>query len=84
MELTERQKQAIARNNAMLRIKNCIATLKSIKDDTFKSYLLKGMINPAIITLEKLLEHMKASKLSSYKTYIDECQTVKNYNYGRS
>lgn len=77
MVLTERQKKAIARNSAMFRIKSCIATLKSIKDDTFKSYLLKGMINPAIITLEKLLEHMRTSKLSSYETYLDEYQTVK-------
>ena len=77
MVLTERQKKAIARNNAMFRIKSCIATLKSIKDDPFKSYLLKGMINPAIITLEKLLEHMKTSKLSSYETYLDQYQTIK-------
>lgn len=77
MVLTERQQKAIARNNAMFRIKSCIATLKSIKDDTFKSYLLKGMINPAIVTLEKLLEHMKTSKLSSYETYLNEYQTIK-------
>lgn len=75
--VTERQKKATARNNAILRIKGCIATLRSIKDDTFKSYLLKGMINPAIITLEKLLEHMKDSKLSSYETYLDQYQTIK-------
>lgn len=75
--VTERQKKAIARNNAILRIKGCIATLRSIKDDTFKSYLLKGMINPAIITLEKLLEHMKDSKLSSYEIYLDQYQTIK-------
>lgn len=77
MVLTERQKKAIVRNNAMFRIKGCIATLRSIKDDTFKSYLLKGMINPAIITLEKLLEHMKTSRLSSYENYLDQYQTIK-------
>lgn len=77
MVLTERQKKAIARNNAIFRIKNCIATLRSIKDNTFKSYLLKGMINPAIITLEKLLEHMKTSRLSSYEDYLDQYQTIK-------
>lgn len=77
MVLTERQKKAIARNSAILRIKGCIATLRSIKDNTFKSYLLKGMINPAIITLEKLLEHMKTSRLSSYEDYLDQYQTIK-------
>lgn len=77
MVLTERQKKAIVRNNAMFRIRGCIATLRSIKDIAFKSYLLKGMINPAIITLEKLLEHMRTSKLSSYENYLDQYQTIK-------
>lgn len=75
MALTERQRKAIACSNAILRIKGCIANLKSIKDNIFRSYILKGMINSIIISLEKLLEYMQKSKLSSYETYLDEYQT---------
>ena len=77
MMLTERQKQAINRSKAIFRLKGCIATLKYIKEDIFRSYMLKGMINSAIITLERLLDHIQVSKLSSYETYLQDYKPIK-------
>ena len=70
--LTTKQKQAISRNRAMFQIKGAIVNLRAVKDDCFRSYVLKGMVNSAIITLERLLEHMKSSRYSSYETYLND------------
>ena len=70
--LTTKQRQAITRGRAMFQIKGAIANLRSVKDNYFRSYVLKGMINSAIITLERLLEHMKSSRYSSYETYLND------------
>lgn len=76
-ELTDKQKKAIARNNAIRRLRYCILNLRGIKDNLFHSYMLKGMINSAILSLEKLLEHLQRSKLSSYNTYLDDFNKIR-------
>ena len=75
--LTTKQKQAICRGRAMFLIKGAVVQLKSVKENCFRSYLLKGMINSAIITLERLLEHMKSSRYSSYETYLNDFYSSK-------
>ena len=70
--LTTKQKQAITRNKAMFQIKGAITHLRIVKDDCFRSPVLKGMINSAILSLEHLLKHMESSRYSSYETYLDD------------
>ena len=70
--LTKKQKQAVTRNRAVFQIKGAITHLKIVKDECFRSIVLKGMINSAIITLERLLDHMKSSRYSSYEEYLND------------
>lgn len=70
--LTTKQKQAITRNRAMFQISGAIKHLETVKEECFRSIVLKGMINSAIITLKHLLEHMKSSRYSSYEEYLND------------
>lgn len=69
MVLSQKQKKNISRSKAIFLIKGNIATLKFCKDRLFRSYVLKGMINSAIISLEHLLTHMQ-SRYSNEKNYV--------------
>ena len=75
--LTTKQKQDICRGGALFLIKGAVVQLKSVKENCFRSYLRKGIIISAIITLERLLEHMKSSRYSSYETYLNDFYSSK-------
>lgn len=72
MVLSQKQKKNISRSKAIFLIKGNIATLNFCKNRLFRSYVLKGMINSAIISLEHLLTHMQSSRYSNEGNYLND------------